>query len=54
MPRGSQDPMGMTLAKISNKGERKPVKTIFRGEAQPLVEGWDHPPFSKILTQNCS
>ena len=27
--RGSQDPM--TLAEIPNKGERKPVETIFRG-----------------------
>ena len=24
-PRGSQDPTGMTLAKIPNKGEREPI-----------------------------
>jgi hypothetical protein len=28
--RGSQNPMGMTLAEIPNKGERKPVETISR------------------------
>jgi hypothetical protein len=44
----------MTLAEISNKGEREPVETIWRGWAWPLLEGWGHPPFSKNLTQNCS
>jgi hypothetical protein len=29
--RGSQDPTGMTLAEITNKGEREPVETISRG-----------------------
>ena len=29
--RGSQDPTGMTLAEIPNKGEREPVETISRG-----------------------
>ena len=29
--RDSQDPVGMTLAEISNIGARKPVETIFRG-----------------------
>jgi hypothetical protein len=29
--KGSQDPMGMTLAKIPNKGDREPVETISRG-----------------------
>ena len=52
--RASQDPMGMTLAEIPHKGEGKPVETIFRGKPLPLVEGWSHPPISKILTQNCS
>jgi hypothetical protein len=28
--KGSQDPMGMTLAEILNKAEREPVETIFR------------------------
>ena len=39
----------MTLAEIPNKGEREPVETISRGWAWPLIEGWDHPPISKIL-----
>jgi hypothetical protein len=29
--RGSQDPTGMALAEIPNKGERQPVETISRG-----------------------
>jgi hypothetical protein len=29
--RGSQDPTGMTLAEIPNKGEREPVETISSG-----------------------
>ena len=29
--RGSQDPMGMTLAEILNKGEREAVETMCRG-----------------------
>jgi hypothetical protein len=29
--RGSQDPTGMTLVEIPNKGEREPVETISRG-----------------------
>jgi hypothetical protein len=29
--RASQDPMGITLAKITHKGEVEPVKTISRG-----------------------
>jgi len=29
--RGSQDPMEMTLAEISNKGERETVETISKG-----------------------
>ena len=37
-----QDPTGMTLAEIIHKGEEEPV------------EGWGHPPISKILTQNRS
>jgi hypothetical protein len=28
--RGSQDPTGMTLARIPKKGEREPVETISR------------------------
>ena len=28
--RGSQDPMGITLAEIPNKGEREPVETLWR------------------------
>jgi hypothetical protein len=28
--RGFQDPTGMTLAEIPNKGEREPVETIYR------------------------
>jgi len=38
----------MTLAEMSNKGEREPVEIIFRGWARPSVEGWGHPPFSKF------
>jgi hypothetical protein len=41
--RDSQNPMGMTLAEILNKGEREPVGTISR-----RVEGWGNPSFSKI------
>jgi hypothetical protein len=44
----------MTLAEIPNKGEGEPIETISKGQAQSSVEGWDHPPISKILTQNCS
>jgi hypothetical protein len=29
--RGSQDPTGMRLAEMPNKGEGEPVKTISRG-----------------------
>jgi hypothetical protein len=29
--KGTQDPTGMTLAKIPIKGEREPVETISRG-----------------------
>ena len=29
--KGFQDPTGMTLAEIPNKGEREPVETISRG-----------------------
>jgi hypothetical protein len=29
--RGYQNPTGMTLAEIHNKGEREPVETISRG-----------------------
>ena len=29
--RGSQDPTGMTIAEIPNKGERELVETISRG-----------------------
>jgi len=53
-PRGSQDPTGMTLAKVPNKGERDPVETISSGQAWPPIEGWGHPPISKILIQYCS
>jgi hypothetical protein len=28
--RGFQDPMGMSLAEIPNKGEREPIETISR------------------------
>ena len=45
--------MGMTLAKTPNKRETEPVETTCR-LAQPPVEGWDHSPTSKILTQNYS
>jgi len=52
--RRSQDPTAITLAKIPNKGKIEPVETTSSREAQPSVEGWGHPPISKILTQNCS
>jgi hypothetical protein len=29
--RASQNPMGMTLAEIPNKGEKEPIETISRG-----------------------
>ena len=45
---------GLTLVKISHKGEGEPVENISRGEAWTPVEGWGHPPSSNILTQNCS
>jgi hypothetical protein len=42
--RGSQDSMGMILAKLSNKWERVPVETICRGLAWPqLRKGTNHP-----------
>ena len=51
--RTSQDFMVMTLAEIPHKGGGEPFKNpeIRHG---PLVEGWDHPPVSKIFTQNFS
>ena len=50
--RGSQDPRGMTLAKISNKGEIEPVETTSSRFARAPVEGLGHPSISKFLTQN--
>jgi hypothetical protein len=49
-----QDSTGMTLAEIPTKGSKnlwRPYPELRRGF---LVEGWSHPPVSKILTQNCS
>lgn len=52
--RDSQDPMGMTLAKIPNKEEIQPVQnTSSRLKLDP-VEGWSHPHITKFLTQKCS
>jgi hypothetical protein len=46
--RGSQDPTGMTLAEIPNKGMTEPVEVI----SSALVEGWYHLSISKILSKN--
>jgi hypothetical protein len=48
--RGSQDPTGMTLADIPNKGVTEPVEAI----SSALVEGWYHLSISKILSKNGS
>jgi hypothetical protein len=47
--RGSQDPMGITLAEITNKGESKLVETISRDYTWPIFEGWGHSPISKKI-----
>jgi hypothetical protein len=52
--RDSQDSMGMTLPELPHKGKGEPVETRSRGWAWSLIEGWGHPPISKILIQNCS
>jgi hypothetical protein len=44
----------LKLAEIPNKRKREPSETIYRGQEWLLVEGWSHPHFSKILTQNSS
>ena len=44
----------MTVSEIPKKGEKTCRDHIQRLGMAPLVEGWDHPPISKILTQNCS
>jgi hypothetical protein len=46
--------MGLKLAEIPKKGEREPANTVSGGKEQPEVQKWEHPPFSKILTQNFS
>jgi hypothetical protein len=45
--------MVMTLAEISNKGERKTVETTSSRWARPPVEGWGHPYLSIFLSQKC-
>ena len=52
--RVSQNPRGMTLAKISNKEKIEPLETISSRQAYPPVEELGHLSISKILTQNCS
>jgi hypothetical protein len=42
----------MTLDKIPNKGEIKPVDAM--SKVWPPVEGWGYPPTSRTLTQNGS
>lgn len=52
--RDSQDPMGMTLAKIPNNEEIQPVQTTSSRLKLDPVEGWSHPHITKFLTQKCS
>jgi hypothetical protein len=44
----------MTLAEIPHKEEGESVETISKVRHGPPVEGWGHPPITKILTQNFS
>jgi hypothetical protein len=44
----------VTLAEIPQKGERETIEITSSSEARPLVEGWGHPPISKLLIQKCS
>jgi hypothetical protein len=48
--RGSQD----FKQKYPTKGEIQRVETTFIRIAWLLVEGWGHPPISKLLSQKCS
>ena len=48
------NPMGMTLAEILNKGEIEHAETTSSRQTWPPVEGYGHPPISKILTENKS
>ena len=50
--RGSQDPRGMTLAKISNRGDTERIEATSSRQARAPVEGLGHPSISKLLTQN--
>jgi hypothetical protein len=46
--------MGMILAEIPTKRREnlfRPYPEVRHGSP---VEGWGHPPISKLLTQNCS
>lgn len=52
--RGSQDPTGMRLAEMLNKGEGEAVETISRGQARPPAGGQGHSLISKFLTQKSS
>ena len=47
--RGSQDSMGMTLAKIPNSGEMEPEETTSSREIGPPVEVWSHQPTFKLF-----
>jgi hypothetical protein len=51
--RYSKDSPGMTLTEIPKRGERT-CRDHIQNLGIGLVEGWDHPSISKILTQNCS
>jgi hypothetical protein len=46
--RDSQGPMEITLAEITNEGDREPIETISRGQAQHPIEGWGIYPSPKF------
>ena len=46
--RGSQDPTGMRLAEMPNKGEGEPVEILSKGYARLLVGGWGQTLISKF------